>query len=285
MDAIFQKIIKPRIALGPMDLKPAHKEEYAKIVRLFIADRVRAAGAHGIVLGLSGGIDSAVVAKLSADAIGKDKVLAIMMPEKDSNPRDAKDAEEFAGDIGIEHKVVDITPVVDSFRSVLGDEGGPTAIGNIKARCRMVVLYHHSNMLGRLVAGTGNKSELLIGYFTKYGDGGTDMLPIGDLYKTQVYELARAVGIPEKLVQKVPSAGLWKGQTDESELGMSYENLDMILRGFELGLSPEKIAERTGFALEEIVRIQDRVRTCAHKRTLPYIPKLGLRTLGLDWRD
>lgn len=268
-----------------MDLRPVCKEEYGKIVQVFIAERVGAAGANGIVLGLSGGIDSAVVAKLSADAIGKEKVLAILMPEKDSNPRDAKDAEELANDLGIEHKVVDISPMVDSFLSVLGEGASATAAGNIKARCRMVVLYHHSNMLGRLVAGTGNKSELLIGYFTKYGDGGTDMLPIGDLYKTQVYELARAIGIPEKLVQKVPSAGLWKGQTDEGELGMSYENLDMILHGFELGLSPEKIAERTGFALEEVVGIQERVRACAHKRSLPYIPKLGLRTLGLDWRD
>ncbi len=265
-----------------MDLKPVYKEEYAKVVRLFIADRVKAAGAKGIVLGLSGGIDSAVVAKLSVDAIGKENVLAVLMPEKDSNPMDARDAEEFANGIGMEHKVVDITPMVESFQSVLGKDGGHSAAGNIKARCRMVVLYHHSNLLGRLVAGTGNKSELLVGYFTKYGDGGSDMLPIGDLYKTQVYELARAIGIPEKMVQKVPSAGLWKGQTDEGELGMSYENLDMILHGFELGLSPEKVAERTGFGTDEVLRIEERVRGCAHKRSLPYIPKLGLRTLGLD---
>jgi NAD+ synthase len=268
-----------------MDLKPTYKEDFVKIIRFFIAERIRVAGADGIVLGLSGGIDSAVVATLSVDAIGKEKVLALIMPEKDSNPRDAKDAEEQANGLGIEYKVVDITPMVNSSLSVLGDSGGAVAAGNIKARCRMILLYHHSRLLARLVAGTGNKSELLVGYFTKYGDGGSDMLPIGDLYKTQVYELARAIGIPEKILQKVPSAGLWKGQTDEGELGMSYENLDMILHGLELGLSPEKIAERTGFVLEDVASIQERVSACAHKRTLPYIPKLGSRTLGLDWRD
>jgi NAD+ synthase len=268
-----------------MDLRPVYKEECVKIIRLFIAERVKAAGAKGIVLGLSGGIDSAVVARLSADAIGKDKVLALIMPEKDSNPRDAKDAEEFASDLDIEHRVVDITQMVDSFLSAFGDNDSATAVGNMKARCRMVVLYYHSNLLGRLVAGTGNKSELLIGYFTKYGDGGADMLPIGDLYKTQVYELARSIGIPEKILQKVPSAGLWKGQTDEGELGMSYEDLDMVLHGFELGPTPEKIAERTDTEVEEITRIHERVLTCTHKRNIPYIPKLGLRTLGLDWRD
>jgi NAD+ synthase len=138
---------------------------------------------------------------------------------------------------------------------------------------------------GYLVAGTGNKSELLVGYFTKYGDGGVDMLPIGDLYKTQVWALAKELGLPERIVKKVPTAGLWKGQTDEGELGISYENLDCVLFGIERGQSDQEISRSTKVPLKEVKRIEAMIERSAHKRKMPHIPKTGIRTLGIDWRE
>ena len=255
-----------------MDLKPDYKEEYAGTIRAFITDSIKEAGADGVVVGLSGGLDSAVTLKLCAEALGAEKVLALLMPDKDSNPRDAKDSAEFAEGLGVEYEVIDITKSLDAFSDVLKWEIHKVVLGNVKARCRMIILYSHANSLNRLVAGTGNKSELLVGYFTKYGDGGVDFLPLGDLYKTQVYELARAIGVPEKILQKVPSAGLWKGQTDEGELKMSYGELDQILHGFELELSPDEIASRTKLPIEEVERIGELVRKNAHKREPPYVP-------------
>ncbi|MFC2174266.1 NAD+ synthase [archaeon] len=184
--------------------------------------------AKAVVLGLSGGIDSAVVAALCAKALGKKKVLALIMPErKDSH---YKDAVAFAKALGIEYKVIDIKPIVREFdkRCTPADK---TARANIRARTRMTLLYYYSNLLNRRVAGTGNKSEKEIGYFTKWGDGAADFFPIAHIYKTDLPVLARKLGIPENIVRKKPSAGLWRGQTDEKELGISYEKIDAALKG------------------------------------------------------
>ena len=170
-------------------------------------------------------------------------------------------------------------------RNVDRDQTKLMAEGNIKARIRMVMLYYHANLHNYLVLGTSNKSELLVGYFTKYGDGGSDAMPMGDLYKTQVFELARELGIPESIVEKPPTAGLFRGQSDEKDLGMKYSELDMILRGIELRLELKDISDITGFPLETVTRIQKKVHGSAHKRCLGKIPKLGLRTIGLDWRE
>src|SRR6266704_2743434 len=163
--------------------------------------------------------------------------------------------------------------------------GRPGRPGNLRARARMIVLYFIANTEGRIVMGTGNKSELLTGYFTLFGDGAADFLPIGDLYKTQVREMARYLALPPEIVEKVPTAGLWPGQTDEGELGISYDELDRILLGIELQLEPEAIAQKAGVPLDHIAYVQKLVTSTVHKRKMPLIPKVGARTIGLDWRE
>ena len=149
----------------------------------------------------------------------------------------------------------------------------------------MVVEYHFANSESRLVVGTSNKSELLVGYFTKFGDGGADLEPIGDLYKTEVRSLAKEIGVPDRIIRKVPTAGLWKGQTDEGEMGVKYETLDAILLGIELGLDEKKIAERAETSMREVQRISRMVRLSSHKRKFQPAAKVGFRTPGLDWRE
>ena len=267
-------------------LKPKFKDETVDIIHSFIKQKMDESNAKGVVLGLSGGLDSAVVAKLCADALGAEKVLCLIMPETATSEKDIKNALSLAADLGVEYRVIDITTTVSAFTELLSPmELDPKALGNIKARCRMITLYIHANLENRLVMGTSNKSELATGYFTKFGDGGADFSPIGDLYKTQVFELARAIGIPENIIEKPPSAGLSQGQTDEGELGLSYDILDRILLGIELKMEPEDIADKVGVDGSEVERIHALVRKNVHKRKMPLIPKIGIRTFGLDWRE
>jgi NAD+ synthase len=266
------------MAFGPKPNKDAHK-----IITEFISGMVRSAGAKGVVLGVSGGIDSALVAKLSVDAIGKKKVLGLVLPSGKGSAQDVKDAKKVIQWLGIGTKTIDIEPMVKSFSKSLRPDA--RQLGNIKARSRMVVLYHHAAKLHNLVAGTGNKSELLVGYFTKYGDGGSDMLPIGDLYKCQVRELSRELGVPKRIIEKAPSAGLWKGQTDEKELGITYDELDAILYGVEKGLSPKEISKASGSSLKQVLRVEAMIEATQHKRKMAHIPKVGIRTIGMDWRE
>ena len=264
---------------------PQLKDGTEQVVEKFLSEKLRKAGAEGFVLGVSGGIDSAVVLRLCARAVGKEKVLALLMPEKDSPKEDLDDALELCRAEGVEHKVVDITPVLDGFRKALGGSVGRGSLANIKARSRMVVLYHFANSKRYLVVGTSNKSETLVGYFTKFGDGGADLLPIGDLYKTEVRRLAREMDLPERIIRKAPSAGLWKGQTDEGEMGITYERLDAVLLGLELGLGEGEIAERADTTKAEVRKIAQRVRLSSHKRKFQPAAKIGFRTPGLDWRE
>lgn len=264
---------------------PKLKEGTDKVIARFLSEKLRKTGMKGFVLGVSGGIDSAVVLKLAVNAVGRDRVTAVTMPEKDSPGQDIEDAGELCRSEGVEHITADITGVVDAFGKALGGRVDRMALANVKARCRMVVLYHHAATRSQLVLGTSNKSELLMGYFTKYGDGGADLEPIGDLYKTEVRELAHVLRIPARIIEKAPSAGLWKGQTDEEEMGITYERLDSILSGLELGLPEEDISRRAGAPMEEVERISRKVRLSAHKRKFPPVAKIGLRTPGLDWRE
>ncbi|VVB90798.1 putative NH(3)-dependent NAD(+) synthetase [uncultured archaeon] len=215
-----------------MNNYPGIKQKITEFIRV----KVQEAGASGAVIGLSGGIDSALTAYLSVEALGADKVMGLLLPEKGiTSKQDIDDAMEVAKLLGIEHKVIDISKVLSSFSSAIPvyDTTNLLAGGNLKARTRMCILYYHANLMHGMVVGTGNKTELLLGYFTKYGDGGVDMEPIGGLYKTQVRGLARHMGVPGRIIEKTPTAGLWPGQTDEGELGVTYEVADKILAMLE----------------------------------------------------
>ena len=264
---------------------PKLKDGTEQVIEKFLAEKLRKVGAKGFVLGVSGGLDSAVCMRLCARAVGKSKVLALLMPEKASPEEDLRDSKDLCRHEGVNFKVVDISGPIDAFRAAINERIDKKSLANIKARCRMIVLYHYANSEGRLVVGTSNKSEMLFGYFTKFGDGAADLEPIGDLYKTEVRELARKMGIPAPTIKKAPSAGLWKGQTDEGEMGITYERLDAILLGLELGLQEKKIAERAECPLKEVSRIARTVRLTSHKRKFQPVAKIGFRTPGLDWRE
>ncbi|OFX16773.1 MAG: NAD(+) synthase [Armatimonadetes bacterium RBG_16_58_9] len=195
-------------------------------------DQVKKAKAKGLVLGLSGGIDSAVVAALSKMACG-DNVLAMIMPCH-SNPESAEHAVLVAGKLGIRKQVTDLTAAYDALVPHIPRAGGIELV-NVRPRLRMTALYCAAQALNYLVVGTGNKTEIAIGYFTKWGDGAADIKPIANLYKHQVVGLALELGIPEEIIAKPPTADLWEGQTDENEIGMSYDELDRILQGIETG--------------------------------------------------
>lgn len=198
----------------------------SKIVS-WIKQKVRDSGTKGIVLGLSGGIDSAVVAALCREAVGKNNLLVLFMP-CNSHKQDFLDAKLVAAKLGLKSKLVDLSGVYNNFLKVL-PQAQNLAKNNLKPRLRMSTLYYFANKLNYLVCGTGNKSELLVGYFTKYGDGGVDILPIADLFKRQVRKLAQELKIPQNIITKPPTAGLWQGQTDEGEMGITYNELDDIL--------------------------------------------------------
>ncbi len=242
-----------------------HWEKVTERIVSFIKEYVESCNADGVVVGLSGGVDSSTVAFLCVRALGSERVFGLIMPEKDVTPnQDIEDAKQVAEMLGVEYKIIEISDIVKTFIEKLG-EGGKIAVANLKPRIRMVINYFYANNMNRIVAGTGNKSELMIGYFTKYGDGGVDFLPIGDLYKTEVLELARYLGVPERIITKKPSAGLWVGQTDEGEIGMSYAELDEILRAMERG---EKRDD------EKFRRVEELVNASKHKREMPPVVKV-----------
>jgi len=197
-----------------------------KIIR-WIEKQLKEAKAEGIVLGLSGGVDSSVVAALAAQAVGRQRVLALFLPCH-SHPGDLADAKLVAKKLGLKTQSVDLSPAYDALTRIL-PVAGKMARANLRPRLRMSVLYYFANKLNYLVCGTGNKSELMAGYFTKYGDGGVDLLPIGGLLKREVRSLARELKIPQRIINKPPTAGLWPGQTDEGEMGITYVELDDIL--------------------------------------------------------
>ena len=267
-----------------MALTPKFRKELVTVIEMFLRDYLQKSGRKGIIVAMSGGLDSAVVAALCARAVGAERTAGIHLPDKDSPTQDETDAREHAESLGISYIAIPIDGFVESFLS-LEDTDDRVRRGNIKARCRMVVLYHAAHSMDYIVAGTSNKSELLVGYFTKYGDGASDIAPIGDLYKTQVRDLAKEIGIPDRLIEKTPSAALYPGQSDEEELGISYAELDSVLLGIELGFSAEDIVERTEVDLAKVHDVFERVKKSAHKRRLGLVPKLGISTVGLDWRE
>ncbi|MFA5772221.1 MAG: NAD+ synthase [Thermoplasmata archaeon] len=268
-----------------MDLTPKFNEEWIEEITLFIKSHVEEAGAKGVVIGLSGGLDSSVVAKLCVLALGKKNVVACYMPAENIQREEEKDAFEIARMLGIKIMKLDITKILDAMKSTSDVSNKKEVLGNAKARARMLLLYTYANRENLLVAGTSNKSELLTGYFTKFGDGGADITPIGDLYKTQVRELAKHLKISKKIISKTPTAGLWKGQTDEKELGITYELLDKILYSIELGLNEGEIAEICETKPSKIRYVENMIHRSIHKRKFPRIPKIGIRTVGVDLRE
>ena len=238
-------------------------------------------GFEHAVLGLSGGIDSALVACLVAEAIGPDKLLCVLMPYRTSSPASRADAETLVRQLGCHATVVDITPIVDGY---FGDqEGTPLRRGNFAARARMSVLYDHSVTFRGLVMGTSNKTETLLGYTTIFGDNAAAIQPIGDLYKTQVRQLSAAVGVPDAILRKPPTADLWAGQTDENEVGMRYADIDRLLYwSVDRRRSHEQLLAM-GFDAGQIERVERLVAGSEFKRQTAPIAKLGPRTPGVDY--
>ena len=253
------------------------------IIRSFIRIRVGEAERDGVVIGLSGGVDSATVLELVTDALGNDNVIGMIMP--DGKTDSTIMALEHAKSLKVETEIININTIVSNFTRQTDLFNDKVELGNLKARIRMSLLYAKSNGTRKLVVGTSNKSELLIGYYTKWGDGGSDFLPIGDLYKTQVYQLARELRVPEQIVKRTPTAELWKGQTDEEEIGMEYEELDKILICLERKLDEETIVKKTGIGTKQIRQIKSMIKGTVHKRIFPPVCKIGLRTVGIDWRE
>jgi NAD+ synthase len=215
-------------------------------------------GAKGIVIGLSGGVDSAVAAAFCCRAVGAKNVLGIFMPSSVSRREDGEDVSEFCNTFGISCRVVSIEPMLGGFADLPGYGESRFLSGNLMARIRMAILYYHANAENRLVCGTSNRSEFMLGYCTKFGDNAADFQPIVHLYKTEIYDVARAMGVTEAIIKKPPSAGLWEGQTDEKELGLSYDEIDSALMNLEKsGWKPATPAEEKVLAL---------VKKSAHKR-------------------
>ncbi len=215
-------------------------------------------GCTGIVIGVSGGVDSAVAASFCCRAVGPDRVLGLSLPSAVSSRQDTDDAAALCTALGMEHRIISIEPMLAGFRTMPGFTESPYLLGNLMARIRMAVLYYHANRDNRLVCGTSNRSEYMIGYCTKFGDNAADIQPILHLYKSDVYVMARELGVPGAIINKTPSAGLWPGQSDEGEIGLSYDEIDTALRALEAHTwQPENPTQATVLAM---------VKKSGHKR-------------------
>ncbi|NUB90603.1 NAD+ synthase [Haloterrigena sp. SYSU A121-1] len=241
----------------------------------FVQSQVDAAGADGAVLGLSGGIDSTLTAHLAVEALGAENVHGLVLPARVSSEGNMSDAERVARDLEISYDVIEVEPIVDALLKAYPEaEGDREAVGNARARVRAVLNYLVANHEDRLVLGTGNRSEAAVGYFTKYGDGAVDCHPIGNLYKAQVRQLARHVGVPEELAAKTATAELWADQTDEDELGVSYETLDSILATHVDGpLSVDATARLLEVEAETVETVRGMYERSEHKRRVPPAPE------------
>ncbi len=237
----------------------------AQIIAQNLEKFFQKAGFQKAVVGLSGGVDSALTAKLAVIALGKENVTGILMPNVGVNSdHSVSDANAWAKELGIERHTVPIQSFLENYKALPWNES-EVAQMNLQARVRMTILYHYANSHGALVLGTGNRTEEVLGYFTKYGDGGADVLPIGNLYKMEVWEMSKALNLPESIIQKPPSAELREGHTDEEEIGMSYGKVDEILRKFEAGGVAETEQEKV---------LWDRIEANRHKHVMPPVIKI-----------
>jgi len=260
------------------DLLKLNFEEATREIVEFIRKTVEEARASGVVVGLSGGVDSSLVAILCVRALGKEKVLGVLMPTAFTPSQDVEDAKQLAEWLGIRTKFVNIQEISEAYFKKLkcnqSDLKQKIPMANIRARTRMVILYYYANLNNYLVAGAGDRSEALIGYFTKYGDGAADFMPIRHLYKTQVRELSRHLGIPEKIAYKPSSPQLYPGHKVTDEIPLDYEELDPVLVGlFDRKLPPEEVSQLTGVSIKVVKEVLRRFNASKHKRMYPLMVK------------
>ena len=272
--------------LTPAVLEMDFGEVEERICR-FIKEYVKTTKAKGIVLGLSGGVDSATAAALASLAVGGEKVLALLLPEKETNKqKDLDDANTLAEQFHLKTQLCDITEALNGiYKSIPAhDPTNRLCRGNIKARTRMIFLYYYANSQNRIVCGTSDKSETMMGYFTKWGDVAADITPNIDLYKSQVRKLALHLGIPKELALKPATPALWPNQLAEAELEIKYETLDLVLYGLERFMKVEEIAEQLDLERGVVDRVRGRWLANEHKRRFALAPKQGFRTVGNDFR-
>ena len=263
--------------------RPIDVELLRRVLVAFIREEVQKVGSKRAVLGLSGGVDSALVAYLAAEALSPENVWAFLLPYRTSDPRSAADADLVVRQTGVNSQRIDISPQIDAYFEDFPD-ATMLQRGNKMARERMSILYDRSAALGALVLGTSNKTELFLGYGTIHGDLASAINPIGDLYKTQVWALALAVGVPQEIVDKHPTADLWEGQTDESELGFSYAEVDELLHFMiERRYRHEELLQ-LGFDGAFLTRVEELVLRSQYKRRMPLIAKVSGRSITHDFR-
>lgn len=248
-------------------------------LRQFIKAKLIQSGTDGYVIGLSGGIDSSLAAALAAQAIGSDQILGVLMPYRTSSEDSLRDARKLAEQLGIEYRLVEITPMIDAYYPVL-DEKNRLRAGNKMARERMAILFDIAHELSRLVLGTGNRTETCLGYTTWHGDSACSVNPIGELYKTEVRQIARTLDLPATIINKPPTADLWVNQTDEGEIGISYETIDRLLRRMiDDEIRSVSKLESEGFAAMDISQVVSLLNRNAFKRRLPDVASLGRRPI------
>ncbi|NHJ47200.1 MAG: NAD+ synthase [Asgard group archaeon] len=252
-------------------------EKICNQIEDFIKDMVKTSRTNGVVVGLSGGIDSAVVTAIAVRALGKENVLGLILPNEKLEQHYEDDARKLAKQLGIEVKKIPLAEMMGAFKESIDEKmlENKLVVGNAMARFRMILLYAYSNYLKYLVLGTSNKTEIMVGYITKYGDGGIDFEPCGDLYKTHICILAEYLDIPEEIIKKPPSAGFWKGQTDEGELGITYEDLDLILLALSKDYPKEQIVKELKFESDMVDKVLKMIKTSGHKRNMPPILKIN----------
>ncbi len=262
-------------------------EQAVQVLTIFLRDEVRRTGLKKAVIGLSGGVDSALSTYLSVRALGRENVHVVLMPFRSSTPESVSDAMAVVNDLGIPHETFAITPMAEAFFTETEKSIGEMdrmRRGNVMARLRMIALYDRSQALGGLVIGTSNKTESLLGYTTLFGDNASAINPLGDLYKTQVWQLSKHLGVPDAIVSKPPSADLWPGQTDEAELGIAYHEVDELLFFMvDLRERDEALVQR-GFSKDLIEKVREKVRRSQFKRRPPIIAKISSRTINTDFR-
>src|SRR5437016_11653637 len=268
--------MSPRFGADSLTLH--YRDETIEGIVRFLKTHSERIGVKHLIVGMSGGVDSSVAAVLCSMAVGGRRTLGFCLPEDETkNPANVRDAEEVARKFGIKLETLDITPIIKAIISVLHPSTGNVTLplGNVKARLRAAILYYHANTSKGIVVGTGDKSEIMLGYFTKYGDGACDIQPLGDLYKSAVRDIARHLGLPRRIFSKPSSPELWPGQTAEDELGLEYSKLDSILWRLERWMPSKEISEELGIPLRMVEKVRGRWLLSEHKRRPPLAIKLG----------